>query len=197
MRWLALHLRSRSIPLAAAVTVGATAILWWLTRVVTNSATPAKLALLATVVGIVAIAPGLASADHDLDRTAAIAWPARRAIHIMVAAGAVSAILSATALTGHPLNQAGPINRNVIGLTGLIALGAATVGPSRAWLLPLIWTMLLLRYTPPFGTPPNHPVPLRMLTWLMQPAGTTSATAAAVFLGFAGTVSYAIVGPRG
>ena len=147
-------------------------------------------------VAAVAIAPGLAGADHDLDRTAAIAWPARRAIHLTVAAGAVTAILSATALTGHPLDQAGPISRNVIGLTGLIALGAATVGPSRAWLLPLTWTVLLLRYTPPFGTPPSHPVPLQMLTWLMQPAGTTSATAAAISLGIAGTVSYAIVGPR-
>jgi hypothetical protein len=197
MRWLALYLRSRSIPLAAAVTVGATAVLWWLTLIVTNPATPAKLALLATMVGIVAIAPGLASADHDLDRTAAVAWPVRRAIHIALAAGAVTAILSATALTSHPLNQAGPISRNVIGLTGLIALGAATAGPSRAWLLPLTWTVLLLRYTPPFGTPPNHPAPLQMLTWLMQPAGTTSATVVAVLLGISGTVSCAIHGPRG
>jgi len=148
-----------------------------------------------TYVAPIAIAPSLAGADHDLDRTAAIAWPARRAIHITVAAGAVTAILGATALTGHPLNQAGPISRNVISLAGLIALGAATVGPSRAWLLPLTWTVLLLWYTPPFGTPPSHPVPLQMLTWLMQPAGTTSATAAAISLGIAGTVSYAIIGP--
>jgi hypothetical protein len=35
-----------------------------------------------------------------------------------------------------------------------------------------------------------------MLTWLMQPAGTTSATVAAVLLGVAGTVSYAVHGPR-
>jgi hypothetical protein len=196
MRWLVLYLRSRSAPLAAAVTIGATAILWWLTVIVTNPATPAKLALLATILGAVAIGPGLAGADHDLDRTAAIAWPVRRAVHITVAAGVVTAILGATTLTGHPLNQAGPISRNVIGLTGLVALGAATVGPSRAWLPPLIWTALLLRYTPPFGTPPSHPAPLQMLTWLMQPAGATSAAVAAVMLGVAGTVSYAILGPR-
>jgi hypothetical protein len=196
MRWLVLYLRSRSVPLAAAVTIGATAVLWWLTLIVTNPATPAKLTLLATMLGAITIGPGLAGADHDLDRTAAIAWPVRRAIHIAVAAGAVTAILSATALTGHPLNQAGPISRNVIGLTGLVALGATTVGPSRAWLPPLIWTALLLRYTPPFGTSPRHPAPLQMLTWLMQPAGTTSATIAAVMLGVAGTASYAILGPR-
>lgn len=107
----------------------------------------------------------------------------------------VIAILEATALTGYPLDQAGPIGRNVIGLTGLVALGAATVGPSRAWLLPLTWTALLVRYTPPFGIPPSHPESMRMLTWLMQP-GNTSATVAAVLLGIAGTASYAILGPR-
>jgi hypothetical protein len=196
MRWLSLYLRSRSTPTAVAVTVGSTAILWWLTQIVDNPATPAKLALLATTVGAVAIGPGLAGADHDLDRTAAIFWPLRRITHIIVATAAVTAILSTTALTGHPLNQAGPIARNVIGLCGLVALGAATVGAPRAWLLPLTWTLLLLRYTPPFGTPPTRPVPMQMLTWLMQPASTTSATIAAVILGVAGTTAYAALGPR-
>jgi hypothetical protein len=103
---------------------------------------------------------------------------------------------SATALTADPLAQAGPVARNVIGLAGLIALGAAAFGASRAWLLPATWILLLLQYTPPFGTPPSQPTYKVMLTWLMQPAGTPAATVAAVILGVTGTLAYAIFGPR-
>jgi hypothetical protein len=182
VRWLLLYLRCRSIPVAVAAVLGSTAVLWWLTQLVDSPATRAKLALMAAIAAAVAIAPGLAGADGDLDRTAAIAWPPRRAAHVLAATAAGVGILGATALTGDPLTQAGPFVRNVIGLAGLIALGAATFGASRAWLLPATWILLLLQYTPPFGTPPDQPTYKVMLTWLMQPAETPSATIAAVIL---------------
>jgi len=138
----------------------------------------------------------VAGADLDLERTAAIAWPVRRAAHIVTANATVVAILSATALTGDALTHAGPIARNVIGLGGLLALGAATLGASRAWLLPITWILLVARFAPPFGTPPASPTYKQMLTWLMQPPETISATVTAVILGAAGTLAYAILGPR-
>jgi hypothetical protein len=140
--------------------------------------------------------PGLVGADPDLDRTAAIAWPPRRAAHVVVAGAAVTGILTATALTGDPLTQAGPIARNVAGLGGLVALGAATLGAARAWLLPLTWTVLLVRYTPPFGIPPTGPAYKVMLTWLVQPPGTAPANVAAVLLAAAGTLAYALFSTR-
>jgi hypothetical protein len=196
MRWLSLYLRSRSIPVAFGTVLGSTATLWWLTQVVDSPVAHAKLALLAAVAGTLAMAPGLAGADLDLDRTAAIAWPARRAAHIITANATVVGILTATALTGDALIHAGPIARNVIGLGGLVALGAATLGASRAWLLPITWILLLARFAPPFGTPPASPTYEQMLTWLMQPPETTSATVTAVILGVAGTLAYAIFGTR-
>ena len=54
-----------------------------------------------------------------------------------------------------------------------------------------------LQYIPPFRTPPDQPTYKVMLTWLMQPAETPSATVAAVILGVTGTLAYAILGPRG
>src|SRR5262245_12294210 len=121
MRWLILYLRSRSIPATVAVTMCSNAALWSLSRVVDSPAAPAKLALLATIVGALAISPALAGQDPELDKTAAIRWPLRRAAHVTLATAVVTGILSATALTGHPLNQAGPIARNVVGLAGLVA----------------------------------------------------------------------------
>jgi hypothetical protein len=197
MRWLALYLRSRSVPAALAAALGAAAALWWLHHAIDHPQPRPLLALLAAVAGTAAIAPGLAGADHDLDRTAAIAWPPRRAAHITTGAAIVAGLLAATALTGDPLAPAGPIARNVIGLGGLVALGAAALGSTRAPLLPVTWTLLVLRFSPALGgTPPTRPSYKQALTWMIQPAGTTSATATAVLLGVAGTLAYAVFGAR-
>jgi hypothetical protein len=197
MRWLALYLRSRSAPAALAAALGTIAALWWLHHAIDRPQPRPLLALLAAVAGTAAIAPGLAGADHDLDRTAAIAWLPRRAAHLTTGAAVVAGLLAATALTGDPLARTEPIVRDVIGLGGLIALGAATVGAARAPLLPVTWTLLVLRFSPALGgTPPTRPGYRQALTWMIQPAGTTSATAAAVLLGVAGTLAYAVFGSR-
>jgi hypothetical protein len=73
----------------------------------------------------------------------------------------------------------------------------AAVGATRAPLLPVTWTLLVLRFSPALGgTPPARPVYKQALSWMIQPPGTTSATAAAVLHGVAGTLAYAIFGPR-
>lgn len=196
MRWLALYLRSRSAPAAVAAVLGTTAALWSLRHAIDEPQPRGILALLAFLAAAAAIAPGLAGADIDLDRTAAISWPPRRAAHVVVAGAAVIGILAATALTGDPLAHAGPIARAITGMGGLVALGATTLGASHAWLPPATWTLLVLRFSPPFGTAPTGPTYELMLTWVIQPAGTTPATVTAVILGAAGTLTYAVFGTR-
>jgi hypothetical protein len=197
VRWLALYLRSRSAPAALAAALGSVAALWWLHQALDDPEPRPLLALLAAVAGTAAIAPGLAGADRDLDRTAAIAWPPRRAAHLAVGAAVVVGLLAATALTGDPLAPAGPIVRDVAGLGGLVALGAAILGAARAPLLPVAWTLLVLRFSPALGgTPPSRPGYKQALTWMIQPDGTTAATAAAVLLGVGGALAYAVLGPR-
>jgi hypothetical protein len=190
VRLLVLYLRSRRVPAALAVAVGGVAVLWSLSQAADNPAAVATAGLLAAVTGAAAAGPGLAGADIGLDRTAAIAWPPRRAAHVIVAAAAVVGIVAATALTGDQLAPAGRAVRDAVGMSGLVALGAAALGADRAWVPPLAWTMLAL-LAPPATAPYQQ-----ALTWMIQPAGTTSAAAVAVLLGVAGALAYAVFGPR-
>jgi len=187
MRWLTLYLRSRSVPAALATVITATAALWWLGTTIDDPRIHDTLALLAVLTGVAATAPGLASADPDLDRTAAIAWPPRRATHLILAGAIITSLVT--------LTHTGPVLRNVTGLVGLIALGVATIGASRAVLLPVIWTVFALRFAPPLGAPPTGPGYQVLLTWMIQPGHTTPATVTAVLLGLAGTITYSVHGP--
>jgi hypothetical protein len=193
---LTLYLRSRSAPAGTAVLLGCAVALWVLGLVVDNRDGRSLLVMLATVAGVVVIAPGLAGPDHDLDRVAAIAWSPRRALHVVVAAGIVFGLLGATAQLGDPMSGMAPIARNTAGLAGLVALGAVTLGAARATLLPILWAVLVMQVTPPMGAPPDRPVYKEMLTWLAQPIGSTPATVTAVLLGVVGTLAYALFGSR-
>ena len=196
MRPLSLYLRSRSVPAGLAVLLGCAVALWSLGLAVDNRDGRGLLAMLATVAAVVAIAPGLAGPDHDLDRVAAIAWSPRRAAHVVVAAAVVVGLLAVTAQIGAPMSSIALIARNAAGLAGLVALGATTVGAVRASLLPILWAVLVMQVTPPMGAPPDRPVYKEMLTWLAQPIGNTTATVTALLLGVVGTLAYALFGSR-
>ncbi len=170
--------------------------LWALGLAVDHPQGRVLVALLVAVAATTAIAPGLAGADHDLDRASAIAWPPRRAAHVLVAGVTVVGLLAATALVGEQMAGTGHIARNVAGLTGLVALGAVVLGAARAPLLPVVWTVLVLRYAPPMGEPPTRPTYNVMLTWMVQPVDIRAATVAAVLLAAAGTLAYAFLGSR-
>ncbi|MCI0688218.1 MAG: hypothetical protein L0Y54_13425, partial [Sporichthyaceae bacterium] len=143
----------------------------------------------ATVTGL-ALGWGIFRVVHPAaSSTAAIAWPPRRAAHVIAAGAAVIAI--ATALTGDQIAPAGQIVRDAIGMSGLIALGAATLGADRAWALPLTWTLLTLLWAPAATATYQ-----RVLTWMAQPADTAPATSTALVLGATGVLAYAILGPR-
>lgn len=196
MRPLALYLRSRAVPATAPAVLGCVVALWALGLVIDHAQGRSLAALLVALAATAALGPGLVGADPDLDRVSAIAWPPRRAAHVVVAGAAVVGLLAATALAGEQMAGTGHIARNVAGLTGLVALGAAVLGAARAPLLPVLWTVLVLRYAPPMGEPPTRPAYKVMLTWMVQPPGARAATVAAVVLAAAGTLAYAVLGSR-
>jgi hypothetical protein len=193
---LALYLRSRAAPSTAVALLGCAVALWALGLAIDQPQGRSLAALLVALAGTTALAPGLAGADPDLDRASAIAWPPRRAAHVVVAGAAVVGLLTATALAGEQMASTGQIARDVAGLTGLVALGAAVLGATRAPLLPVVWTVLVLRYAPALGETPTQPAYKVVLTWMVQPAETRAATIAAVVLAAAGTFAYAVLGSQ-
>jgi hypothetical protein len=191
MRLLLLYLRSRQVPAALAAAVGSVAVLWWLSQATDDPTVHATLGLLAVAAGTAAAGTGLAGADIDLDRSAAVAWPPRRAAHVIAVGGAIIGIVAATALTGDQLAPARQTVRDGVGMSGLVALGAATLGASRAWVVPLTWTLLVLLWVPAADATYQQ-----VLTWMVQPTDTAAATNAALVLGATGVLAYAILGPR-
>ncbi len=196
MKPLSLYLRSRGVPATVAALLVCAVALWALGLAVDHPQGRVLVALLVALAGTAALGPGLAGADHDLDRASAIAWPPRRAAHVIVAGAALVGLLAATALVGEQMAGTGQIARNVAGLTGVVALGAVILGTARAPLLPVIWTVLVLQYAPPMGVPPTRPTYKIMLTWMVQPVDARAATAAAVILAAVGTLAYALLGSR-
>ncbi len=194
MRPTVLYLRSRHMPASLIVAVGGVAGGWSLNVLVDGST--AFPALMAVLVGVVAASPGLAGADADIDRTAAIAWPRRRAAHLLVAGAAVAVLVMASTLTGHRLGDGGQVVRNAAGLSGLLGFGAVALGASRAWIAPVTWTLLSWTVLARLWPPPVTRTYEQVLTWVVQPAESTPAVVTAVALAVAGVLAYAAVGAR-
>jgi hypothetical protein len=194
MRPLLLYLRSRHVPGSVLAAAGGVAAAWYLAVLVDGrSAFPA---LLAVLVGVAAASPGLAGDDSDLDRTAAIAWPPRRAAHLVLAGTMVATLVVATALTGRHLADAAQVARDSIGLSGLLGLGAVVLGASRAWVAPVVWTLLSWSLLARLAPPSTAGTRGQALTWVVQPVGSTPSIVTAVVVGVAGILAYAVVGPR-
>jgi hypothetical protein len=197
MRPLVLYLRSRQVPLALAATIGTVAVLWSLDQATTGTARAhAMLGPLAVLAGSTMAGPGLAGADVDIERTAAIAWPPRRVLHVLAVGATVIGVVAATALTGDRLAPIGQIVRDAVGMSGLVALGAATVGAGRAWIAPLGWTLLAWTLLAMEWFAELEPTYQEVCTWMLQPTGSTAATGTAVVLGLLGALVYAAAGPR-
>lgn len=95
MRWLQLHLRSRRVPLALTTATALIALSWALSLAYTDATTiSARTASLAIMLAVVAGGTTLSGADDALDHTMAVNWPVRRAGHLLLAAAAITALLS-------------------------------------------------------------------------------------------------------
>jgi hypothetical protein len=179
---LALYLRSRQVALGALI---AAACAVGLSLPDYDSPATTQLMALFAVAAVAAVAgTGLGTPDPDLDRTAALPWHWRRTTHVLAVAALAAGL-------GTLLGPSDVVARNAIGLTGLAALAVTLLGGGLAWALPLTWTAVVALIA---VTVPEPGAPL--LTWPIQPAGTTAATVAAVVLGIVGALAYALAGPR-
>jgi hypothetical protein len=194
MRWLALYVRSRGVPVAFAVAVGAVALVWgawsWFSDARTVNA---RAVTLTVMVGVAAFARTLSGPDESLDRTAAVRWPLRRLAHVCVLGAAVVGLLLSTLPTGARFAPAEVVLRNTAGLLGLTTLCAALFGVALCWVAPLVWTVFSAL---PFVDASTKPAE-QVAGWLVQPTGTTAATVCAAVLAVAGLAAYAWRGAPG
>ncbi|MDG4830450.1 hypothetical protein O7627_14200 [Solwaraspora sp. WMMD1047] len=189
MSWTLLYLRSRRVPLAVAVGVGGAAVVWALYLAFAEDRDATGLLVVMTVVLMVAaLAPTLAGPDENLDRTASMRWPWRRAVHLLAGLLVVVAVLLATLHTGARFGPAALVVRDAAGLLGLTALCATVLGAARSWFLPLGWTTVAAMY-------PQEGTWGAVATWQGQPTGSRAATMTAAVLAVAGLIAYSVAGP--
>lgn len=190
MRWLRLYLSSRRIGIALVVAVVVVAIAWTLTLRFADSRTITARPLgLAVMLAVVAFASTLGAHDEALERTASMRWPGRRLGHLLLVGAVVTGLVLLPAV-GDGRVESSLVLRDTAGLLGLTALGAAVGGATRAWIAPLIWTLIA---TTPF-LEPSGGAASQIVGWLVQPADAGVATACAVVLAGSGAVAYTLRG---
>ncbi|KXK63923.1 hypothetical protein AWW66_00250 [Micromonospora rosaria] len=189
MTGVVLYLRSRRVPRTLAASLGGAAVLWslWLALADERDVAPATVVM--TVLLMVAVlSTTLAGPDEDLDRTASVRWPWRRAAHLLAGLVVVLVVLLATLHTGARFGPAALVARTAVGLLGLTALCAAVFGAARSWFLPLGWTIVAALY-PQEGTWGSA------VTWQGQPPDDNPALVMATVLALGGLIGYSIAGP--
>ncbi|GAA2632053.1 hypothetical protein [Paractinoplanes durhamensis] len=190
MRWLTLYLRSRRAPAAVAASVVGAALMWSLWSAFSNThAVGMQMVVLTVLLLVAAQTATLSGPDDDLERTAALPWPPRRAAHLLAGFAVVVAPLALTLATGARFGPGWLVARDAAGLLGLTALGAAAFGTARSWFLPLGWTLAAVLF------PRDEPAIAQVLTWPAQPPASTAAAVTAGLLAFAGLIAYAMAGP--
>ncbi|MFJ7212290.1 hypothetical protein [Amycolatopsis sp. NPDC098790] len=186
MRWATLYARSRQVPAAVTALLLATAGLWFLAR---DSWSPLPVMLTLTA-GIAVAAIGLSGQDPDLDRTAALPWPIRRFAHLALIGVAAGGAVLAVQQLGSTTVDMSIILRDTAGLLGLAGLAATVAGGQFGWTLPLLWAAVT-PFVPDDGTTTSE-----VVSWLVQPAGTSAAMWTALIAAVAGVVAYTAWGGR-
>ncbi|WP_433116889.1 hypothetical protein [Micromonospora sp. CA-246542] len=183
-----LHLRARRVPVALAASVSAAALIWalWLT-LSTERDVILLLVVLTVTLMVAALSTTLAAPDEDLERTAALRWPWRRAGHLLAALALVLVVLLATQPTGARFGPTALLVRDAAGLLGLTALCATVAGAARAWFLPVGWAVAAAMFPQPgtWGT---------LATWPGQPHDSRPAAVVAAVLAVTGVMAYAMRG---
>ncbi|MFI5905996.1 hypothetical protein [Dactylosporangium sp. NPDC051541] len=153
---------------------------------------PAGLAVLTTALAAAPFGSTLAGPDPALDRTAALPWPPRRALHLIGCGVVVAVLLLAARAFGADFGSVGVVLRNSAGLVGVIGLGAALAGARGAWPVPVAWAAFAA-----FTAAPGGPRWRQIALWMVQESGNRIAAVTAVVLLVAGVVAYAVrVGPQ-
>ncbi|MFJ9659396.1 hypothetical protein ACIRPR_15720 [Streptomyces griseoflavus] len=190
MRGLTLYARSRRVPAAFGAAVAGMAIAWLLAAAFSDADEVSSAVRNLTVLLLVAVVTAtLGSPDDGLDRTAARPWTWLRMSHLVTAVGFVLLLLLTTLLTGTRFGPFGSVVRDTVGLLGLTALGAATVGATRSWFVPLGWTLCAAVFS---GTGTAG----EALTWQAQASGSRPAAVVSTVLAVTGAIVYVSRGPR-
>lgn len=190
MNWLMLYARSRQVPTSAALVTLIALAVWLLNE--GDGADPSNLpvALLVLTANVAAATVGLVGQDPGLDRTAAIRWVFRRAVHVLLVVAFAGGALLAVQAVGPELAPTALVVRNTAGLVGLAALGATVCGAMYAWILPTGW----LTFT--FFAPPLPGIAGEIGSWMTLSPATTVSTGTPWVLLVTGTLLYAVAGSR-
>ena len=185
--WLPLYLRSRGVPLAALIssgTVAAIGLLW--SASADRPEVDPGLAVLTLVLALTPLIPTLTGDDDALEKTAALPWPPRRAVHLLGGGAFAAGLLLGARVAGADFGPAGQIIRNGAGLAGLIGLGVALLGARLAWAAPIAWPAVQATVAVEGG-----PGWRQSLLWLVQPADSVPAAVTAAALLLIGVLTYA------
>lgn len=129
----------------------------------------------------------LGAPDESLERTASINWPARRTGHLLAVFAVVALLPLLAQATGTRFEPISLVLRDLAGLIGITALGAALFGAAASWVLPLIWTLVAMM--PLMGA--VRPVALQqILTWPIQLGEVRPVAIAVAVMTMAGVVLY-------
>ncbi|KDN17561.1 hypothetical protein [Amycolatopsis rifamycinica] len=186
MRWATLYARSRQLPAASAALLSVTLGLWFLGR----DSWGVLLVVLTLTAAIAVAAIGLSGQDPDLDRAAALPWPARRLGHLALIGVVAGALVLAVQELGPSAVPVSIIVRDAAGLAGLAGLAATIAGGQFGWTLPLAWCAIS-----PF-VPHDGSTAGQVTAWLLQPPQTPVATWTAVTLAVTGAAAYTAWGGR-
>lgn len=193
MRWLTLYVRSRRLPLAVLVSLGAVVLVWGGWGLFTDRREiNGSLALMTVLLALAPLIPTMAGDDDSLESGVALNWPPRRALHVIAFTAVAAVPLLVSSATGAWFGPPGVVLRNAAALAGLIALGVALAGIRMSWQLPVCWTVLQMLFA-------NLAEPgWREASFLLvQPASNEPAAVTAIVLFVAGVLAYAWrVGPR-
>ncbi|AEB45441.1 MULTISPECIES: hypothetical protein [Micromonospora] len=189
MTFAILYLRSRRVPLALAVALGGAAVIWtlWL-AFAAKPDIPTYVVAMTILLMAAVLSATLAGPDENLDRTASLRWPWRRALHLLAGLGVIVIVQIATLHTGARFGPAALVLRDAAGLMGLTALCTAVVGADRSWFLPLGWTTISVMYS-------QEGTWAAAATWQGQLPGNRPAALTATALAVGGLIAYSLAGP--
>jgi hypothetical protein len=190
VKGLHLYLRSRRAPVAIGTAAAITVLMWVLWEM--NSDSPeagVQMVVLSILLLVAALTMTLSGPDDELDKTGALFWPARRALHLLTALVLIGGLLLITQFTGARFGPMSLVLRDTAGLLGLTALSAAIIGTAKAWFVPLGWTLAAVLFTQ------GDNILGRVLTWQAQEPSSRAAAVTAGVLALAGLMAYTVTGP--
>ncbi|XVU28970.1 hypothetical protein ACQPZJ_18490 [Actinoplanes sp. CA-054009] len=186
--WLPLYLRSRRLQAALAVSLGAVLVVWaaW-SAFSSQREISLGLTVFTVALALAPVIPTLAGHDDSLESTAALPWPPRRALHLLVCGALITAALAVLGVTGTTFGPFAQLARDGAGLTGLTGLSVALLGARLAWAPPIGWAAVQILFGAPDGAAWH-----RALFWLIQAPSDRTAAVTATLLLLAGVTAYAL-----